>query len=54
MGITQQKESEMMRGDFANLLERKLMDWLTRLGYDIGTRVRPANAPVGQLMLAAA
>ena len=32
MGISQPKVSEMMRGNFANLSERKLMDCLTRLG----------------------
>ncbi len=52
MGITQPKVSDMMRGDFANLSERKLMDCLTRLGYDIEISVRPANAAVGHLMLA--
>lgn len=54
MGITQPKVSDMMRGDFANLSERKLMDCLTRLGYDIEISVRPASAPVGHLILAAA
>ena len=54
MGITQPKVSDMMRGDFANLSERKLMDCLTRLGYDIEISVRPANAAVGHLVLAAA
>ncbi len=29
MGITQPKVSDMMRGDFSNLSERKLMDCLT-------------------------
>lgn len=53
MGITQPKVSDMMRGDFANLSERKLMDCLTRLGFDIEIKVRPANADVGHLMLAA-
>lgn len=52
MGITQPKVSDMMRGDFTNLSERKLMDCLTRLGYDIEISVRPANAAVGQLMIA--
>ena len=52
MGITQPKVSDMMRGDFANLSERKLMDCLTRLGYDIEIKVRPAKAEVGHLMLA--
>ena len=54
MGITQPKVSDMMRGDFTNLSERKLMDCLTRLGYDIVIKVRPAKAGIGHLMLAAA
>lgn len=54
MGITQPKVSDMMRGDFANLSERKLMDCLPRLGYDIEISVRPAKAEIGHLMLAAA
>ena len=33
MGITQPKVSDMMRGDFSNQSERKLMDCLNRLGY---------------------
>jgi predicted XRE-type DNA-binding protein len=52
MGIPQPKVSAMLRGDFANLSERKLMDCLTRLGYDIEIKVRPAAQPVGHLMLA--
>ena len=54
MGITQPKVSDMMRGDFTNLSERKLMDCLTRLGYDIEIKVRPSKAEIGHLMLAAA
>jgi len=54
MGITQPKVSGMMRGDFSNLSERKLMDCLNRLGYDIEIRVRPASDPVGHVMLAIA
>ncbi|WP_245615439.1 helix-turn-helix domain-containing protein [Curvibacter gracilis] len=54
MGITQPKVSDMMRGDFSNLSERKLMDCLARLGYDIEITVRPAKTGVGQLMLAPA
>lgn len=54
MGISQPKVSGMMRGDFTNLSERKLMECLTRLGYDIEIKVRPASAPVGHLTLATA
>jgi predicted XRE-type DNA-binding protein len=54
MGISQAKVSGMMRGDFSNLSERKLMDCLNRLGYDIEIKVRPAARPVGHLTLAAA
>jgi predicted XRE-type DNA-binding protein len=54
MGITQPKVSAMMRGDFSNLSERKLMDCLSRLGYDIEIKVRPARTEVGRLMLASA
>ena len=54
MGITQPKVSDMMRGDFSNLSERKLMDCLNRLGYDIEIKVKPTSAPVGHLMLAIA
>ena len=54
MGLTQPKVSDMMRGDFTNLSERKLMDCLTRLGYDIEIKVKPAKKSVGHLLLAVA
>ena len=54
MGITQPKVSDMVRGDFSNLSERKLMDCLTRLGYDIEIKVRPAKAEIEHLVFAAA
>ena len=54
MGLTQPKVSSMMRGDFSNLSERKLMDCLTRLGYDIKIEVKPAKGSVGQMVLAVA
>jgi len=44
----------MMRGDFSNLSERKLMDCLNRLGYDIEIQVRRAPESVGRLTLASA
>lgn len=54
MGLTQPKVSDMMRGDFTNLSERKLMDCLNRLGYDIEIKVRPTSKSVGHLTLAVA
>ncbi len=54
MGIPQPKVSAMLRGDFTNLSERKLMDCLNRLGYDIEIRVLPTTEPVGHVMLALA
>ena len=54
MGITQPKVSGMVRGDFSNLSERKLMDCLNRLGYDIEIKVKPAAEPIGHLVLAVA
>ncbi len=52
MGIPQPKVSGMMRGDFANLSERKLMECLIRLGYDIEIKLRPTAEPIGHLTLA--
>lgn len=52
MGIPQPKVSGMMRGDFTNLSERKLMDCLNRLGYDIEIKVRRTTHEVGHLTLA--
>ena len=54
MGISQPKVSDMMLGDFSNLSERKLMDCLNRLGYDIEIKVKPASEAVGHLLLAVA
>lgn len=54
MGLTQPKVSDMMRGDFSNLSERKLMDCLTRLGYNIEIKVKQSKEAVGHLLLAVA
>ena len=54
MGISQPKVSNMLRGDFANLSERKLMNCLNRLGYDIEIKVKPAAEGLGHLVLMAA
>jgi predicted XRE-type DNA-binding protein len=54
MGITQSKVSGLMRGDFTNLSETKLMECLNRLGYDIEIKVHPAANPIGRRTVAAA
>lgn len=54
MGIAQPKVSGLLRGDFSHLSERKLMECLNRLGYDIEIKVRPAAEPIGHLILAVA
>ena len=53
-GITQPKVSAMLRGDFSNLSERKLMECFNRLGYYIEINVKPTTGPVGHLILAVA
>ncbi|KIP98343.1 XRE family transcriptional regulator [Agrobacterium tumefaciens] len=54
MGLPQPKVSALLRGESANLSERKLMDALNRLGYDIEITVRPTSDAVGHLTLAVA
>lgn len=54
MRISQAKVSGLVRGDFANLSESKLMECLNRLGYDIEIKVKPARKAVGQRTLAVA
>jgi len=54
MGITQPKLSALLRGDFHSISERKLMDCLNRLGYDIEIQVRPTQQPVGHITFALA
>src|SRR5688572_17653825 len=51
MGLTQPKVSALLKGEFSNFSERKLMDCLNLLGYDIEIRVRSADAAVGHLVL---
>lgn len=51
MGISQPKVSALMNGDFTNLSERKLMDCLTRLGYNIEIKVKSTRQAVGRLTL---
>lgn len=51
MGLTQPKVSALLHGEFSNFSERKLMDCLNRLGYDIEIKVHPSDQRVGHLML---
>jgi len=51
MGLTQPKVSALLKGELSNFSERKLMDCLNRLGYDIEIRVLTTKAPVGNLVL---
>ena len=52
-GLSQPKVSGLFRGNFTNVSERKLMDCLNRLGYDIEIKVKPAAKRVGHVKLAA-
>lgn len=52
MGIVQPKVSALLRGDFAGFSERKLMECLNRLGYDIEITIKPAAKAIGHLTLA--
>jgi len=52
MGISQAKVSSLMRSDFSNLSESKLMECLNRLGYDIEIKLKSAKKTVGRRTLA--
>ena len=54
MGVPQPKVSTMLKGDFTNLSERKLMTCLNRLGFDIEIKVTRATQAIGQVSLAIA
>ena len=54
MGLTQPKVSSFLRGDFSHFSERKLMECLNRIGYDIEIRVKPVSRRAGRLTLAVA
>jgi predicted XRE-type DNA-binding protein len=54
MGISQSKVSGLIRADFTNLSETKLMECLNRLGYDIEIKVIPSKRGDGRRILAVA
>jgi predicted XRE-type DNA-binding protein len=51
VGLTQPKVSVLLRGELSHVSERKLMNCLIRLGYNIEIRVHATKAAVGQLTL---
>lgn len=54
MGVSQAKVSGLLRGNFSNLSEQKLMECLNRLGYDIEIKLIPVVESVGHRSLAVA
>jgi predicted XRE-type DNA-binding protein len=54
MGISQAKVSGLLRGDFTNLSEQKLMECLNRLGYNIEIKIKAAKEETGRRTLAVA
>jgi predicted XRE-type DNA-binding protein len=54
MGISRAKVSNLLRGNFTNLSERKMMECLNQLGCDIEIVIKPAASGKGQLRLARA
>lgn len=52
MGISQAKVSNLLRGNFTNLSERKMMECLNQLGCDIEIVITPAASGKGQIRLA--
>ncbi|MBN8487337.1 MAG: XRE family transcriptional regulator [Burkholderiales bacterium] len=45
LGVTQPRVSDLYHGRLAQVSERRLMDHLLRLGYDIELQVRPSADP---------
>ncbi len=54
MGLPQPKVSGLFHGEFTNVSERKLMDCLNRLGYDVEIKVKPTVRRLGHSRLAVA
>lgn len=52
MGLTHAAVSEMIQGNLELFSERKLMECLNSLGYDIEIKIKPANISPGQIHVA--
>ena len=51
IGLTQPKVSTLLSGEFTNFSERKLMDCLNRIGYDVEIRIKRTSRKAGRLTL---
>ena len=56
LGLTQPKLSNLLRGQFHGLSERRLIDCLTRLGRDVDIVIKekPRSRPIGRLSVVVA
>lgn len=52
MCISQDKVSNILRGNFSRISEKKLMDCLINLGYDIEISIKPSKDNHGHLLIA--
>jgi predicted XRE-type DNA-binding protein len=51
-GVSQDKISNLLRGNFSRISEKKLMNCLINLGYDIEISVKQATTSIGHLLMA--
>lgn len=51
MGISQDKISNIIRGNLSRVSEKKLMECLTKLGFDIEIKVKQSNTAIGHVMM---
>ena len=53
MGINQAKVSKIINGIYSDISERKLIDCLNRIGYDVEISVKPSASVIGHLVVSA-
>ncbi len=54
MNLPQARVSALYNGKFFNISEKKLMECLNRLGYDIEISIKPSRQSIGHLTFSAA
>lgn len=54
MNLPQARVSALYNGKFFNISEKKLLDCLNRLGYDIEIGIKPSGQRIGDLTFTAA